>query len=320
MMGMCKCRCQIWWSTDFGEKEEIILDPGDDADILGYEDGEDDTAIQEEVDASLEEDEGDEGQAIHNDKVAKTICEKAIQYMADKGVLMDSDEAKIALQIFPQASGLACHVHDSPTLKEQFDKLVSEDTELKNSQQTLSHQVTTRWNSDLDCLKSHLYFWDILEQLTAIPSLNLKAYSLSLDQWKMAEDVYEILLLFDELTHIFSAAKTPLIVNAIPVLEELHEGLISACDDNENNISTVVQIACQAGLLLIDKYSAFAHDCDIYIIAIVMCPDHKLKWFKDHGRTSRQIKDIEKMVVSKWKNNYQPLHHEYLWICSYQQT
>ncbi|TFK33878.1 hypothetical protein BDQ12DRAFT_614491, partial [Crucibulum laeve] len=55
---------------------------------------------------------------------------------------------------------------------------------------------------------------------------------------------------------------------------------------------------------LIDKYSIFAADNEIYIIAVVMCPDHKLKWFKDHGHTITQIKGIEKMVANQWKNFY----------------
>lgn len=38
----------------------------------------------------------------------------------------------------------------------------------------------------------------------------------------------------------------------------------------------------------------------------VMCPDRKLKWFKDHGRTARQIKEIEKLVVARWNKDYAP--------------
>ena len=35
-----------------------------------------------------------------------------------------------------------------------------------------------------------------------------------------------------------------------------------------------------------------------------MCPDKKLKWFKDHGRTSAQIRDIKKLVVIRWTETY----------------
>ena len=35
-----------------------------------------------------------------------------------------------------------------------------------------------------------------------------------------------------------------------------------------------------------------------------MCPDKKLKWFKDHGRTAAQIREIKKLVVTCWNETY----------------
>ena len=35
-----------------------------------------------------------------------------------------------------------------------------------------------------------------------------------------------------------------------------------------------------------------------------MCPDKKLKWFKDHGGTAAQIRDIKKLVVTHWNETY----------------
>ncbi|KAF8219319.1 hypothetical protein L208DRAFT_1341409, partial [Tricholoma matsutake] len=57
---------------------------------------------------------------------------------------------------------------------------------------------------------------------------------------------------------------------------------------------------------LMHKYSLLSADCKLYQIAIVMCPDRKLKWFKDHGRTSAQIRDIKKLVVNCFKESYAP--------------
>jgi hypothetical protein len=37
-----------------------------------------------------------------------------------------------------------------------------------------------------------------------------------------------------------------------------------------------------------------------------MCPDRKLKWFKDHGGTAAQIRDIKKLVVNRFKESYPP--------------
>lgn len=85
-------------------------------------------------------------------------------------------------------------MHDSATIHERFDKLVADDSELQGSRRALARRVPTRWNSDLDCLLSHFYFRDVIEQLTATSSLNLKAYRLSAAQWNIAEDVREVLL------------------------------------------------------------------------------------------------------------------------------
>jgi hypothetical protein len=35
-----------------------------------------------------------------------------------------------------------------------------------------------------------------------------------------------------------------------------------------------------------------------------MCPDRKLKWFKDHGHTQTQIKDIKKLVINRFNESY----------------
>ena len=91
-------------------------------------------------------------------------------------------------------AGLARRIHDSPTLKEKFDKLVETDDSLQGNRRALARRVPTRWNSDLDCLLLHFYFCDVIETMTATPSLNFQAYRLTEEQWKVAEDVCEVLL------------------------------------------------------------------------------------------------------------------------------
>ncbi|KAJ3500635.1 hypothetical protein NLJ89_g9707 [Agrocybe chaxingu] len=287
--------------SDESEDEAVIEEEGD-----GDEGSDDDGIDQAEADALIKVAEDDEGQGMHNERIVKTLREKAIILMEKKGIYLDPDEERIALQIFPRVAGLARRVHDASNLKERFDQMVKDDPALEGSQRSLTRRVPTRWNSDLDCLDSHFYFKDVVERLTAIASLKLSAYRLSEAQWKMAKDVVEVLLLFKTVTKVFSKAEVPLVVDVLPTLEEIREGLIAARDDDINDVSTVIQVACQAGLLLVDKYSTFAEDCEIYVIALVMCLDRKLKWFKDHGHTTRQIKEIEKMVIVRWNKSYAP--------------
>ena len=68
---------------------------------------EEEVAVEEEAQASIEANEDDEGQAVHNDQVAKTIRERAILKMEEKGVYLDPEEEKSALQIFPRVSNIS---------------------------------------------------------------------------------------------------------------------------------------------------------------------------------------------------------------------
>ena len=59
-----------------------------------------------------------------------------------------------------------------------------------------------------------------------------------------------------------------MIVNVLPCLEDLREGLIAARDDEEHDVSNIIRVACQAAILVIDKYSLYVDSCDLYIFAI----------------------------------------------------
>jgi hypothetical protein len=63
-----------------------------------------DVAIEEEAAESANTREGDNGQSIHDSSVVKTLRNKAIQIMTDKGVVIDKADKKMALRLFPWVS------------------------------------------------------------------------------------------------------------------------------------------------------------------------------------------------------------------------
>jgi hypothetical protein len=70
----------------------------------------------------------------------------------------------------------------------------------------------------------------------------------------------------------------PFIVDAVPMLEEIEESMVAVWDDNNAELPNVIHIAAQAALLLIDKYSIFASDCELYQIVIgALCPQASLQ-------------------------------------------
>jgi hypothetical protein len=60
----------------------------------------------------------------------------------------------------------------------------------------------------------------------------------------------------------------PLIVDSVPMLEAIEESMVVVQDDNYSELPNVIWVAAQAALLLIDKYSVFTSDCELYQIAI----------------------------------------------------
>jgi hypothetical protein len=94
-----------------------------------------------------------------------------------------------------QVAGLARRIHDAPNLNEKFKLHVSQDPELQSStRDALARRVPTRWNSDFDCLYSHLYLKSVVQSMTGVSENKLKAYRLSDDQWDLAKDLQAVLV------------------------------------------------------------------------------------------------------------------------------
>ena len=78
-------------------------------------------------------------------------------------------------------AGLAWHVHDSPTLQAIFEVLVGTDHQMK----ALVRQVVTRWNTNFDCLQSHITLKHAINMLITFDP-NLEKYQLNKEQWELA--------------------------------------------------------------------------------------------------------------------------------------
>jgi hypothetical protein len=37
-----------------------------------------------------------------------------------------------------------------------------------------------------------------------------------------------------------------------------------------------------------------------------MCPDKKLKWFKERGWTTEAIEEVRQLVLRRWEESYKP--------------
>jgi hypothetical protein len=93
-----------------------------------------------------------------------------------------------------QIAGLARKVHDNTTLGEQFTIMAETSNDVIGDQHALVRRVPTRWNSEKDCIDSHVNLRPVVESLTGNSANKLGAFKLSDDQWKLAIELKDVLV------------------------------------------------------------------------------------------------------------------------------
>ncbi|KAF8750458.1 peptidase M36 family [Rhizoctonia solani] len=162
---------------------------------------------------------------------------------------------------YTQVAALAQHVNDSTALMVEFKQLVESDPSVKGDAKT---QVQLLTNNSKHKVRQH---------------------ALSSKQWDLAHELCQVLAIFEEPTNLFSQKEVPLIHEVIPIMLTLCSRLYDVRDDIlQQGLHPITRVAAQAALLVWDKYmGAILEQLDIYLIAMVMCPDCKLKWFAERS-------------------------------------
>ncbi|KAK6997449.1 hypothetical protein R3P38DRAFT_1887885 [Favolaschia claudopus] len=89
------------------------------------------------------------------------------------------------------------------------------------------------------------------------------------------------------------------------MLEDLEAQLTNISQDA--SLHTVTRIAALAALEIVGKYYALTDDCEVYRIAIVMCPDKKMEWFnRNDGWVEADRKEADRIVRLRWSESYAP--------------
>jgi hypothetical protein len=78
-------------------EEVIVVDNGD-----SEVDSDEDEAVEEEAAVFADATEGNNGQSVHDNSVVKTLRDRAIQIMKDRGVVIEMEDQRMALQLFPR--------------------------------------------------------------------------------------------------------------------------------------------------------------------------------------------------------------------------
>ncbi|KAI0061954.1 hypothetical protein BV25DRAFT_1804810, partial [Artomyces pyxidatus] len=274
--------------------ESVVIQEG--ADSSGF------TAVEQDF-LNEDHDPGDlpdPAKAAHDDSAVSSVKGQAVREAAAYGVILTAREEKTALGLFPKVAGLARRLHDSPTLQEKFERLVVAMQGEHDQKKRLDRRVPTRWNSDYACLAAHIAFKAEIRKLTTEDGL--EEYALTNEQWALAEELKDVLQV-SEVTDLFSQSEVPLVHEVVPMLETLEQQLTHVRDSVE--LPNTIRVAAHASLIMVGKYYALSDDCEVYRIAIVMCPDKKVAWFDNNpGWRPEDREEVKRLVNTRWSESY----------------
>ncbi|KAF7341582.1 putative AC transposase [Mycena sanguinolenta] len=244
-------------------------------------------------------------QELHDTRVVNTLRDIAIRKMGETGVKISAAEEKDALKLFPKVAGLAKKVHESRPIHTEFATIIANPaTGLSTDSNTteLARRNATRWGSEYNCLRTRRLLQPAVDVLLADKTLKLSLYAYNKRQERLSVELETVLELLQAPSKVFQGKNRPLIVEVIPEMEDLDFSLNEIV--NARDMSNVTRVAAFAGLLVLRKYYALLDECEAYRIAIVLCPDRKLQWFRDRMWTDEQIADLRSLVVRRFTESY----------------
>jgi len=136
--------------------------------------------LEDLIDLAGTDDQTDDTRATEINEKVSAFRTQAVEEARKLGIQLSSEEASVALGLFPKVAGLARRLHDSSTLQSKFERLIT-----SGQTTTLIRRITTRWNTDFDCLQSHITMErEIIALITM--EVPLKKYLLTKEQWELA--------------------------------------------------------------------------------------------------------------------------------------
>ncbi|QRV99251.1 hAT family dimerization protein [Ceratobasidium sp. AG-Ba] len=111
--------------------------------------------IEEDNDDVLKPNTDPDKQDFDDRKIQKNL-QKAFNQMAAEKVIPPQEQLREGRSIMTKVAGLARRVHASTSIRERFEVLAAKNA--TGEQRVLTERVDTRWDTDYDCLESHMHF------------------------------------------------------------------------------------------------------------------------------------------------------------------
>ncbi|KAF5364882.1 hypothetical protein D9757_015275 [Collybiopsis confluens] len=142
----------------------------------------------------------------------------------------------------------------------------------------LPRDVSTRWNSTYDMLNAFQSMRPQVTQFVGSNSNGLAEFQVGEEEWESINGLTAALKLLKDATIWFSG-NSPTVAQVIPAMDAIDEALATGMVDSEE-VSDPIKHALAIGKRTINKYYALSDDSNIYRMAMVLHPQHKLHYFE----------------------------------------
>ncbi|PPQ81292.1 hypothetical protein CVT26_015194 [Gymnopilus dilepis] len=173
------------------------------------------------------------------------------------------------------------------------------------SERMMPRDVSTRWNSTYDMLDFALKYRAAIDAMTATRDLDLRKYELVSAEWRIAGELRDVL---KDATLFFLRA-TPNLATVIPAMDHIDK-VLATCSDSPYQFSPAIRAALAIGKKALNKYYNKTDHSEVYRIAMVLHPRHKLEYFKKHGWEALWIDTARQIVREEFNRSYIPTEAE----------
>ncbi|KAF5324122.1 hypothetical protein D9619_011280 [Psilocybe cf. subviscida] len=166
----------------------------------------------------------------------------------------------------------------------------------------MPRDVLTRWNSTFEMLEFAITYRGAIDAMTSERSLNLRKYELDDNEWLIATKLRDTLKIFKHATLFFSRGNTPSLSKVIPAMDHIDATLATTMDDM--TVPPSIRAAVAIGKRTLNKYYNKTDHTEVYQIAMVLDPQHKLEYFTKAGWEQEWINAARNIVRDEYDRTY----------------
>ncbi|KAF9538015.1 hypothetical protein CPC08DRAFT_609072, partial [Agrocybe pediades] len=129
----------------------------------------------------------------------------------------------------------------------------------------------------------------------------LRKYEMFDEDWEIISQLRDLLKLFKDATLFFSRT-IPSIAMVIPAMDHIDQHLATHAVNGANSIA--IHAAASLAKATLNKYYNATDHLEVYRIAMVLHPRHKLSYFKHAGWKVSWIQTAEDIVRAEYERTY----------------